>query len=337
MLPLSPNLNSIVNKLHCCGINQVLVDGISKSALEAAVELVYTGAHLVGRHGVSVEEVVEAGVALGLPFSAENIYTDSERTIFEVTPVEPSLHLRPLEHSSEESKALEPQSNPVPYIGDAVKQLVTDHVGNSMIAAGVQGRNESEEAGIEGNHAGQMPQDTSRVSLLLEQKHSSSERIPLQCHLCTFSTLLPSFLRLHVNRVHKQGSPPALICPHCGKGAAGIRGLQIHIAHTHKIYRSGKGKNRQHAQNQLQHQDAPSQQQFDAPALSEQVMKPPHPVVKQVKHKSPPQQHVGNKHAKRSKSVGSYTRRSSTTKRIFHRKSSDSCDFPSSVQEKLSA
>ena len=92
-------------------LTQVLVDGISKSALEAAVELVYTGAHLVGRHGVSVEEVVEAGVALGLPFSAENIYTDSERTIFEVTPVEPSLHLRPLEHSSGVCKALEPQSH----------------------------------------------------------------------------------------------------------------------------------------------------------------------------------------------------------------------------------
>merc|ERR1719234_1387241 len=124
MLPLSPNLNSIVNKLHCCGINQVLVDGISKSALEAAVELVYTGAHIVGRHGVSVEEVVEAGAALGLPFSAENIYGDSERTIFEVTPVEPSLHLRPLEHSSGVCKALEPQSNSAV----AVKQLVSDHV-----------------------------------------------------------------------------------------------------------------------------------------------------------------------------------------------------------------
>merc|ERR1719234_2456543 len=181
MLPLSPNLNSIVNKLHCCGINQVLVDGISKSALEAAVELVYTGAHIVGRHGVSVEEVVEAGAALGLPFSAENIYGDSERTIFEVTPVEPSLHLGPLEHSSGVSKALEPQSNPAPYIDVAVKQL--DLEGNSMIAAGVRGRNVGEEAGIEGNHAGQMSQDTSRVSLLLEQKHSS-ERIPLQCHLC---------------------------------------------------------------------------------------------------------------------------------------------------------
>ena len=88
-------------------ITQVLVDGISKSALEAAVELVYTGAHLVGRHGVSVEEVVEAGAALGLPFSAENVYSDSEKTIFEVTPAEPCLHLGSLEHSSRVSKALE--------------------------------------------------------------------------------------------------------------------------------------------------------------------------------------------------------------------------------------
>merc|ERR1719234_3097532 len=160
MLPLSPNLNSIVNKLHCCGINQVLVDGISKSALEAAVELVYTGAHIVGRHGVSVEEVVEAGTALGLPFSAENIYSDPERTIFEVTPVEPSLHLGPLEHSSGVSKALEPQSNPAPYIDVAVKQLVIDHEGSSMSPVDVLGSNESEGAGIEGNHTGQMSKDT---------------------------------------------------------------------------------------------------------------------------------------------------------------------------------
>ena len=320
-------------------ITQVLVDGISKSALEAAVELVYTGAHLVGRHGVSIEEVVEAGAALGLPFSAENVYSDSEKTIFEVTPAEPSLHLRSLEHSSRKSKVLEPQSHPAPCCDEAVKQLVTDHEGNSMIPAGVLGRNASKEAEMEGNHAGQMSQDTSRVSLLLEQKYSSLERIPLQCHLCTFSTHLPSFLRLHVDRVHKNGSPPALICPHCGKGAAGNRGLQIHIAHTHKIYRSGKGKNGQVApnQNQLQHQHAPSQQQFGAPALSEQVMKPTHPVGKPLKHKSPPPLHVGNKSAKsqiakRSKSVGFSTMRSSTSKRISHRKSSDSYDFPSAVQ-----
>ena len=93
---------------------QVWVDGISKSALEAAVELAYTGAHLGGRHGVSLEEVVEAGAALGLPFSAENVYCDSEKTIFEVTPAEPSLHLRSLEHSSRKSKVLEPQSHPAP-------------------------------------------------------------------------------------------------------------------------------------------------------------------------------------------------------------------------------
>lgn len=317
----------------------MLVDGISKSALEAAVDLVYTGAHLVGRHGVSLEEVVEAGAALGLPFSAENVYSDSEKTIFEVTPAEPCLHLGSLEHSSRVSKALESQSHPAPCCDEAVKQLVTDQEENSMISAGVLGRSASEKAEMEGNHAGQMTQDTSRVSLLLDQKYSSSERIPLQCHLCTFSTHLPSILRLHVDRVHKNGSPPALICPHCGKGAAGNRGLQIHLAHTHKIYRSSKGKNGQRAptRNQMQHQHVPSQQQFDAPALSEQVMKPIHPVARPLKHKSPPPRHVGNKNAKsqiakRSKSVGLSTRRSSTSKRISHRKSSDSYDFPSAVQ-----
>ena len=177
-------------------------------------------------------------------------------------------------------------------------------------------------------------QATTSVSLL-PKRHSSSGKIPLHCNLCNFSTSMPSFLRLHVEKVHRQGCPPALICPHCGRGAAGYRGLQIHIAHTHKIYRtSGKGKNGQLAPNQ--------KQQVGALVLREQMMKPPQQVGEPENPKIPPSQNkdVKRQHVKRSMSVGASTRRSSkpptrrssTTKRTSHRRSSDSCDFISTVQ-----
>ena len=144
---------------------------------------------------------------------------------------------------------------------------------------------------------------------------------------------MPSLLRLHVERVHKQGSPPALICHHCGKGAAGYRGLQIHMAHTHKIYRaSGKGqqtpiKDKQHAT---------SRQQVCAPAIRKQMMKSPHQHREPVYHKIPPSL---KKNAQRSMSADSSTRRSSkplirrssTTNGTFICRSSDSCDYTSTL------
>ena len=311
-----------------------MVDGVSKKALEAAVELVYTGSH----RGVSVEEVLEAGVTLGLPLTAENVFGDPGKAIFEVTPSPGEQRARSLEQSLKVRRALKPHQAPG-FNDDAVKQLATDHGGNQMVPAGILGTNVK---GMKRGNTNQLyfqmaEKDESSVSFL-PKRHSSSEKIQLQCNLCTFSTRMPSFLRLHVEKVHKQGSPPAMICPHCGKGAAGYRGLQIHIAHTHKIYRtSGKGKNEQHAPNQNQ-QHAPSQQQVVAPVISEQMMKPPQQVGGPVNHKIPPSR---GKNAKRSKSVGSptrrspkrSTRRSSTTKRTSHRRSFDSaCDFPSPVQ-----
>jgi len=340
-------LSSIVSKSDCCEITQVLVDGVSKRALEAVVELVYTGSHPVGHHGVSVEEVLEAGAALGLPLTAENVFGDPGKAIFEVAPSleEQSHHARSREQSLKVSRALKPQGYQAPCIGDAVKQLATDHGGATMAPAGVLGTYVSEEvAGIKWDNTNQLDckmnekvvlqiQERNSVSFL-PKRHSSSEKIPFQCNLCTFSTSMPSFLRLHVKKVHRQGCPPALICPHCGKGAAGYRGLQIHIAHTHKIKRtSGKGKNGQHAPKQNQ-QHSPSQQQIGAPVLREQIMKPPQQVGE------PPYQNVKRQNVKRSQSVGAstrrsskqLTRRSSTTKRASHHRSFDPCDFNSAVQ-----
>ena len=295
----------------------MLVDGVSKAALEAAVELVYTGSLPIGHHGVSVEEVLEAGVTLGLPLTAENVFGDPGKAIFEVAPLleEQSHHAGSLEQSLKVSRALKPQGYQAPCIGDAVRPLVTDHGGTTMAPAGVPG---------------------SSVSFT-PKRHSPSEKIPLQCDLCTFSTSMPSFLRLHVERVHRQGCPPALICPHCGKGAAGNRGLQIHIAHTHKIYRtSGKGKNGHPALNQNQ-QHSPSQRHAGAPVLSQQMRKPPQQVGKPAPSQN---KNVKRPNVKRSKSVGASTRRSSkqstrrssTTKRASHSPSFDSCDIDSEVQ-----
>ena len=315
----------------------MLVDGVSKRALEAVVELVYTGSHPVGHHGLSVEEVLEAGAALGLPLTAGNVFCDPGKAIFEVTAPSPEEQSYPAgfhEQSLKVSRALKPQDYQAPCIDSAVEQQVTDEEGK--LPAGVLGRSEKV-AGMEMNNAdvqmnekGVLPaQDTSSVSFLPKKRHSSFIRIPLQCDLCTFSTSAPSLLQIHVERVHRQGSPPALICPHCGKGAAGYRGLQIHMAHTHKIYRNGnKGKDGQHALNEQQQlqlsqqQPVQHQQQFCAP------VKPP----QQMNHKMPPPLYVGNKNAKRSKSVGGSTRRSSTSMRSSYRRSSDSCDFTPTAQ-----
>ena len=51
---------------------QVFLDGVNSSALQAAIELVYVGAHKMTQ--VSLEDVLEAGEILGLPFTRDNLY-----------------------------------------------------------------------------------------------------------------------------------------------------------------------------------------------------------------------------------------------------------------------
>ena len=114
----------------------MLVDGVSKRALEAAVELIYTGSHPTSPDGVSVEEILEAGFTLGLPLTAENVFGDPGKALFEVAPLpgEQSHRVRSFKQSLKVNRA---QGYQVPYIRDAVKQLSTDHGGTVMVPAGV--------------------------------------------------------------------------------------------------------------------------------------------------------------------------------------------------------
>jgi len=77
LLPLSEKMRSLVEDSVCCGDAQVLVDGVSSSAIQAVIGLVYVGKYKTGQ--VSVEEIVEAGIALGLPFTKESLIEEKEK------------------------------------------------------------------------------------------------------------------------------------------------------------------------------------------------------------------------------------------------------------------
>ena len=59
------------------GMHLVLVDGLSADALHAVIGLVYVGKHKTGQ--VSTEEILEAGSALGLPFTRESLFVEEEK------------------------------------------------------------------------------------------------------------------------------------------------------------------------------------------------------------------------------------------------------------------
>ena len=56
---------------------QVFVDGVTSTALEAAIQLVYVGTHKMTQ--VSQEDVVEVGRVLGLPFTRDKLCVDGEK------------------------------------------------------------------------------------------------------------------------------------------------------------------------------------------------------------------------------------------------------------------
>jgi len=77
LLPLSHHLRSVVENSVCCGEAQVFVDGVTSTALEAAIQLVYVGTHKMTQ--VSQEDVVEVGRVLGLPFTRDKLCVDGEK------------------------------------------------------------------------------------------------------------------------------------------------------------------------------------------------------------------------------------------------------------------
>ena len=328
-----------------------------------------------------MEEVLEAGAALGLPLSAENVFGDPGRTIFEATPF------------VSVDRTIDSQGRPAAYFGDAVEQHVAEHESNPIITTCALGRRGIEEVEMKMNSAslpiigGLMSQETCHFlkqnvmsdpkmeegraefkeneGRVVEGKMKKSDeqlnqnkgvrgapyRVPFHCTLCTYSSSTPSILRRHVVNVHEKGSKTTLVCPQCGQGVNGYKGLQIHVAHSHKnwikVGKEGvaKGKIEQHAgqhpqvsQEQLQQQHAP----FQPMPVQHQEQSPCHLLIEQL----PSKQAVNNnipplpgkrQTAKRSKSAGAQTRRSTTSRKSHQRHNCHLCTFSSTVRGDLVA